>query len=1003
MEEKVMYQRITRNTYESPQYSDRPDYNERYTYINQNKNFNDNSNVPYFNSLVSPRKFYKSTNAKEYKMKMKPKFFRNCFDNYYNAFEAKKNINNNNYDNYNNNYDNYNYDNYNNHHDYNRFRKSNNLNNKNSNINMMSMSQDMPSPLYYSNNKNNSVKRFNNSQGYNGNTTDEGESYINYNRDSNFFSQKPYKGFSVIQTEEDNITSNDSNVEQLIIYPENNYINDNELFFDNRTKEGMLRPKNLETYTVSHIEYVPEDKHKYKPVTLGDYLLKSANKSKKNLRTNKSCNRLNSDMDENDYLIKVTKNKKLRNNKIKNKEKKASSSCENIYKRKEINDKIYISDTYTNNTNNTNNINNTTNKKKKKNIFKLLDFFHKDTKDLYYDSDIKDETNEEKGGIVYFSNKKRNTRNYNVNYNINKNNYKYVKYPQWKIVSAACLIQSWWRSLKLLYKKYLDKIIIIQKVYKMHYKKMMYNKTDRKYMSSNIFSRKNMSYGGKYLLEPVAQLDSNISYLKSMDRYNRQTKSVSNSKYIYNKKKQKLIYDRSNINNYDNELSYQQNISFSYYNNNFYLGLLLLKKILENKLIKIFHNVVFKINNCIDSGSNYSETFRYRNYNKKTIHNYRYKYKNNFSNNINNTNNYSYSKRQKKHVDVYEKKNLMNDYKKNSKLLCKSDEEKEFDINGINGSNLKPINIYATQNKKKNFLHLNIVTPNNNFSLTYKGSNDSKSISDRYSYNNDILSINNIYSFSINNTNNYVPYITVNQKQRKYNDTSGGIKNNDLVKGNTLNERNIKNEQNNKDGLMKGNVINSKEMKIQNEITNEINNIKIISQPKTLPIQINKKKGNNKTNENYNKGTVILNDKKQILKQSLLLQKIFLKIWYKQAQAIKHAKRAHRKDKNDDKIKNKKKNNHILLSNLIAYVFDKIKKEIKRRKLIICLKNINKMKYPNLQYAFKKIKKFSKVRFKVMNEYASIIQYAFRYYLENKKKEEILNNQDNKNNIDKQK
>ena len=56
-------------------------------------------------------------------------------------------------------------------------------------------------------------------------------------------------------------------------------------------------------------------------------------------------------------------------------------------------------------------------------------------------------------------------------------------------------------------------------------------------------------------------------------------------------------------------------------------------------------------------------------------------------------------------------------------------------------------------------------------------------------------------------------------------------------------------------------------------------------------------------------------------------------------------------------------------------------------------------KYPNLRYALKKIKKFAKVRYKVMNEYASIIQNAFRYYLENKNKEqnqEIRTN-DNKN------
>ena len=81
---------------------------------------------------------------------------------------------------------------------------------------------------------------------------------------------------------------------------------------------------------------------------------------------------------------------------------------------------------------------------------------------------------------------------------------------------------------------------------------------------------------------------------------------------------------------------------------------------------------------------------------------------------------------------------------------------------------------------------------------------------------------------------------------------------------------------------------------------------------------------------------------------------------------------------------------HKLLKNLMKYVMNKIKNEIKRRKLIICFKNIITLKYTNLKYALKKIKKFSKVRWNVMNEYAKIIQAAFRYYIENKNKEMIM-------------
>jgi hypothetical protein len=155
-----------------------------------------------------------------------------------------------------------------------------------------------------------------------------------------------------------------------------------------------------------------------------------------------------------------------------------------------------------------------------------------------------------------------------------------------------------------------------------------------------------------------------------------------------------------------------------------------------------------------------------------------------------------------------------------------------------------------------------------------------------------------------------------------------------------------------------------------------------------------------------------------ILVQDLLLKIIIWTHWKNHTFPIKNEKRAHKKDKkiesktisksnssgnsNRNIIPESKKGeftHHILLLNLMRYIMDKIRKEIKRRKLIICIKDINTLKYPNLKFAFKKIKKFGKVRFKVMNEYASLIQNAFRYYLENKNKEneqdEINNNQYN--------
>ena len=73
---------------------------------------------------------------------------------------------------------------------------------------------------------------------------------------------------------------------------------------------------------------------------------------------------------------------------------------------------------------------------------------------------------------------------------------------------------------------------------------------------------------------------------------------------------------------------------------------------------------------------------------------------------------------------------------------------------------------------------------------------------------------------------------------------------------------------------------------------------------------------------------------------------------------------------------------------MCKFVLETIKQEVKRKKLISFWNIINEEKNPNLKYAFKKIKKFAKVKYNVLNNYASIIQNAFRYYLENKNKEE---------------
>ena len=897
MEENVIYPRAKRNYYETIQYSDIQDYPiEKVVYINQNNDFNRNSCAPYFsnqiNEQLSPKRLYNSisnsTHEKKYSSQLKPKYYRNYKNNLDNVF------NNNNY------------------YECNEFRTNNiNHNNINHNYNK-DISQDIPSPLYLTNQKNNhhdyysSIKYINNSQLYNGNTTDEGESYINCKRDSNFYSQNPYPCFSVISPEEENFNSNDSNVEQLIIYPENNFINENEKYFDKKTKEGVLKPKNLETYTVKSIEYIHDDNYGYKRITVGDYILGS---NKKRMKRNKSCNDINLNDDSNDYEIKNPRSTNKDKKNKKSKSKRISSSCGHCYNIKTIKEKVY----------NTHNINNEQGKKKSSKIFNISTMTNNKNS---YDASIEDEINEEKGGVVYLDSCK-NIIKYNENYQFTKNNY---KHPKWKIIAAACLIQSWWRGLKILYKKNLDKIIIIQKVYRTHYKnKLLNNNSEKKAnikkttINSNRKKKEN-NYGEIKTNEIKKKIDKKIVNKNNNKKF--QTKNINkcskksninNYKRYYNAKEKKISYSKKD---FSFSSSSSHNIMYN-------LGILLLKKILENKLLKNYNNIILKINKKINNTNSSNKSIN-------SFHSYN---NNNYICSIN-TNN-----QVKKSKDLYEKKNNQ------KKMISTTSKKIEKNIFETYNDFLKPINIFTKQNKKKNYLNLNVIAPNNNFSLTYKGNNN---IFRNY-FDSNILDIEQVYSFFINDNNIFNNISNISDNQNDNSDLISQIKK-------------ISNITNKKNKYAKKRI--SCKIRLNDKYKNLLN-----------PIRTN-----------------------IVLVQSFLLKKIFIKIWYKQIITFGNIKNEGKKkeanNESNNKINNKK---HILLSNIMIYVLDKIKKEIENRSLIKCVKNINKNKYPNLRYAFQKIKKFAKVRFMVMNEYASIIQNAFRYYIENKKKETINENQENQN------
>jgi len=1170
MLENEINQKISNDRFQNSKYIVDQSNIERLSFGNKNNNFKTSTYMPNYENQISSQKFSNPVNPhnfytindfynkKQIYNKYTPYIANNS--NNYNEMDSFNNYNNNSICNNINGYDGRSYN----------TRTISIIDQSpihmNERNNCMNFSQDI-TPKYYQ--KNNSNIIYNNSS-HIGNrySTDGGESYLNYNRDSNCNTQNHYQGISIIYPREDKLNTCESNDEQLIIYPEEKNKFENEKYFDSNTSEGILKAKNLEVYTVNSIEYIPQQKHKYKGISLGDYILKKENKYK--IRKTKSCSCLNSSRDReiNEYEIKVFKGKK-------NKERK-NASCDE-YNIRTIKNKMNFNKFSTE----------IPRGRDGKKILKLLEHFKNEK---LYDDNIKPETNVEKGGIVYFK-KNSFSRKYNSNYIINKNNFKLIQYPKWKIVSSACLIQSWWRSLKSLYNNYLQKIIIIQKVYRTHYYKTRYlssmslyeENQYQNYIKQEFDKRKNIIYGQKgqtqninYKKYPLNGGDIIIS--RDLNQYNMNKEINRNNKYATKYHLNKCISrNNNNLRKESSSMNKFSSFNFSCYNinfNRFNIGMLLLKKIIENNLLKTYQIFILKLSNKnkgkesqiktnkTDIKSNYrylsiliNNIFSNILKNKKAIfYNKLYNnsqnkntnlYNEHKNNNNNEFNKITYQKNGKriinvnedikKEIYIYEKKtnnNLINDY---NNIKSK---ENIFDTNNISiinnssfsfckNNKTKDKNIFDNKEIDNEITSENNINKNEqlnkfnsdkllmyNFSITFIGFgldkknyiNKNKNIMTNnkiekedellISKNMNITNIPFLHSFNLNNISkcNIISFSYIRTSDNLLKNSQKEEMNNKIkTKINAYNEENIilnKNidensikvnefnieedhhiHRNDKNNIqMNYNKSNTQEKSTNTDISNNFN-INIISKQKRLSkakenknnkkeiIDRNNKDNDNKDKNNINNNSspenfklnfinhttyskdsisiveknkehcyVKLNEKYQnlfnpirdnlISIQNLLLRIIFWRHWQNQAFLIKNAKRAHKKYKNIESKTISKSNSsgnsnkniiseskkseftrHILLLNLMQYVMDKIRKEIKRRKLIICYKDINTLKYPNLKFAFKKIKKFAKVRFKVMNEYASLIQNAFRYYLENKNKEneqdEINNNQYN--------
>lgn len=120
----------------------------------------------------------------------------------------------------------------------------------------------------------------------------------------------------------------------------------------------------------------------------------------------------------------------------------------------------------------------------------------------------------------------------------------------------------------------------------------------------------------------------------------------------------------------------------------------------------------------------------------------------------------------------------------------------------------------------------------------------------------------------------------------------------------------------------------------------------------------------------------IKNNPNEITK--IILEKIYIKKWFYKMIKIK------KENEQKERILNRNKmiGNicSLLLKKIMINIIDKIRKEANRRTLIKAFRNINKLKYPILFYSLLKIRKYSVVKYNVMNAYAKLIQRNFRYF-----------------------
>jgi len=230
-------------------------------------------------------------------------------------------------------------------------------------------------------------------------------------------------------------TTNNKSTNILI---KNIYSNDD--YFSTNINEGLLHLKDFEIYKSDKISQfdIEKEKNQNNPNKNGD-TIKSL--SQFLIKTEKK--------NQNRYLARSCDSKN-RNKKLK--------SCENTLENKNLAKQLSVQ-LYSRKINRNGKISN------------LMNCFNKQKN--FLDKIIVRGTRNEKGGVVDFTTaspkKFYKTNNYIIH--IEKKNKNLYKYPKWKIISSAKIIQNWWKGRMIIYFQYLNKIRKIQKNFKIYLSK----------------------------------------------------------------------------------------------------------------------------------------------------------------------------------------------------------------------------------------------------------------------------------------------------------------------------------------------------------------------------------------------------------------------------------------------------------------------------------------------------------------------------------------------------